>query len=77
MGKITFTFDRFGNRDMYVTDVGGSTWTYLTTVLPWDSFPIWSPDGTRIAFYSDRDGNGEVYVMNADGSGLTRLTNDP
>jgi len=39
-------------------------------------FPMWSPDGTKIAFHSDRDGNLEIYVINADGSGFTRLTNN-
>src|SRR5688572_5894962 len=29
----------------------------LGRMLPWDSQPVWSPDGTRIAFYSDRNFN--------------------
>src|SRR3989442_14839438 len=56
----------------------------LGRVLPWDSQPVWSPDGSRIAFYSDRkfnlpdrDDNVEIYVMAADGTGLTQLTDDP
>ena len=45
-----------------------------------DSFPAWSPDGTRIAFGTTRDNttagnqNFEIYTMNADGSGQKRLT---
>lgn len=43
-----------------------------------NTFPAWSPDGTRIAFRSDRDGNGEIYVMDVDGSSApSRLTNYP
>lgn len=41
-----------------------------------DRFPVWSPDGARIAFVSDRGEPGifHLYVANADGSGLTALT---
>jgi TolB protein len=39
-----------------------------------NSYPYWSPDGTRIVFQSNRTGNDEIYVMNADGSRVTRLT---
>jgi TolB protein len=41
-----------------------------------DRFPMWSPDGARIAFVSDRDEPGifQLYVANADGSGLNALT---
>ena len=39
-------------------------------------FPVFSPDGSRIAFMSQRDGNSEIYVMNRNGSGVRRLTNN-
>jgi Tol biopolymer transport system component len=52
----------------------GSNQTRLTYNNASDSFPTWSPDGTRIAFGSDRDGNDEIYIMNADGSNQIRLT---
>jgi TolB protein len=43
-----------------------------------DAFPVYSPDGTRIAF-TGWDTNldaatAEVFVMNADGTGRTQLT---
>lgn len=37
-------------------------------------FPVWSPDGTRIAFDSDIGGTFNLYVVNPDGSELTRIT---
>jgi len=37
-------------------------------------FPVWSPDGTRIAFTADRGGKDVIYVMNADGSDVTPVT---
>ena len=41
------------------------------------SFPVFSPDGTRVAFNARVYGNsGEIYVMNADGTGAASLTNN-
>lgn len=39
-----------------------------------DSYPVWSPDGTRIAFMHWQHDHWEIYVMNADGSGRWPLT---
>jgi Tol biopolymer transport system component len=38
-----------------------------------DIFPVWSPDGSRIAFASVRDGPPQLYAMNADGAGSETL----
>ena len=62
------------------TDEGSQNtdvWTYelqqdgakrLTFDPSYDSVPIWSPDGTRLAFYSNRQGGSDVYVKNSDGA---------
>ncbi len=42
----------------------------------YDTYPSWSPDGTKIAFTSHRDGNWEIYVMDADGSNPINITNN-
>jgi Tol biopolymer transport system component/DNA-binding winged helix-turn-helix (wHTH) protein len=39
-----------------------------------DSWPQYSPDGSRIAFLSDRSGARQIYVCDAGGSNLRRLT---
>lgn len=40
-----------------------------------NTYPAWSPDGTRIVFESTRDGpDPEIFVMNVDGSGVLQLT---
>jgi len=40
-----------------------------------NSYPAWSPDGSRIAFESTRDGpDADVFVMQADGTGVVQLT---
>ena len=62
---------------IYLIDSNGKNQKRLTDVLDTDMFPVWSPDGKKIAFGSDRDGNQEIYVMNADGSDPVRLTTNP
>ncbi len=42
-----------------------------------NNFPVWSPDGARIAYISDRDSEfGNLWVMHADGSGAERLVRE-
>ena len=44
----------------------------LTPLGASDNFPVWSPDGTRIAF-SQTTGRGQLQVMDADGGNLHAL----
>jgi eukaryotic-like serine/threonine-protein kinase len=37
-------------------------------------FPIWSPDGHRVAFQSDREGDLAIFAQRIDGTGVERLT---
>ena len=38
-----------------------------------DIYPVWSPDGTRLAFLSWRDKDLDIYVMGSDGSNQRKL----
>jgi Tol biopolymer transport system component len=48
--------------------VAGGQPVRLTNNHLLDTYPAWSPDGSRIAFLSERRSSLDVYVMNADGS---------
>ena len=43
-----------------------------------NTFPAWSPDGSRIAFQSAESvDNSEILIINTDGSNLVNLTRTP
>ncbi|MCQ2176534.1 MAG: S41 family peptidase [Bacteroidales bacterium] len=60
--------------DIWTVPVSGGTACRLTSLEGYDSNPVWSPDGTRIAFASRRNGGNDVYVMSSEGGDATRLT---
>ncbi len=74
-GKIAFTSDRDGNREIYLMNPDGSNQTRLTNNAIIDDFPTWSPDGKKLAFLSQRPtGEFAIFIMNADGTGKTEVT---
>ena len=55
----------------------GTNKTDLTNILGMAMFPVWSPDGTKIAFMNRSGENLDIHVVDADGSNKRRLTYDP
>ena len=85
-GKIVFVSDRdYKGLSVWSMNPDGSSPTRLTDdksrtkKLPdfssvYDSHPVWSPDGKKIAFISNRDYHFLLYVMDADGSNSQLVT---
>jgi Tol biopolymer transport system component len=55
----------------------GSLPTRLTTNDDTDKWPVWSPDGARLAFQTDQDSDVEIYVIASGGGAPKRLTESP
>jgi len=55
--------------------IGGSP-RRLTADAQDETYPSWSPDGSRLAYQGDLDGSA-IYVINADGSDEQRLSPTP
>jgi tricorn protease len=63
--------------DIWIAPKQGGLAVRLSTPKGEESFPRFSPDGSRIAFTADYDGNEDIYVMPADGGIPERLTHNP
>ncbi len=75
---IAFWSDRDGNPEIYTMRLNGSDLKRLTNnEKAEDSYPVFTPDGSKIVFESNRTGNFEIYTMKADGSNQQQLTDTP
>ncbi len=61
--------------DLYGIQADGTAEVRLTSTAATDSYPDWSPDGSRIAFTRmDASYDFDLFVMDADGSNVSRVT---
>src|SRR5262249_34444465 len=63
--------------DIWLVPKAGGVATRLSSPLGEESFPRFSPDGTKIAYSANYDGNTDVYVVPAAGGEPIRLTHHP
>ena len=63
--------------DIWVVPRQGGAATRLSSPPGEESFPRFSPDGTKIAYSADYDGNTDVYVVASTGGEPVRLTHHP
>ena len=68
----TIVFDLLG--DLYTIPIDGGEATRITSGLPFDSQPRFSPDGAWIAYISDASGADNLWIAHADGSDAKALT---
>ena len=71
---LLFSSNRSGDMEIYLLEAGSNEPVNLSNSPGTDNWPVWSPDGRRIAFQSRRNGAFDIYVMHADGSSAVRLT---
>ena len=60
--------------DLYIASTGGGVARRLTSHEGFETFPKFSPDGTRIAFAAEYNGTRQVYVIPSTGGVPTQLT---
>ena len=68
--EIAFAF--MGN--VYIVPVKGGFARALTTAPSFESMPVWSNDGKKLAFVSSRSGNHDIYVISRNGGAAERVT---
>lgn len=74
--KIAFVSERDGNKEIYIMNPDGTNQRRLTTNPKLDYYPLWSPDGKKIAFIRSSGELAvvperyvrEIWIMNQDGS---------
>lgn len=74
----TFVFSQFidgtqnNHQEICTLSVEGTDFARLTTNSIMDTYPVWSPDGLKIAFLS-MGKTLDIYIMNRDGTNVTML----
>ena len=62
--------------DIWTVPASGGEAHLLVSHPAYDSRPLYSPDGSRLAFMSTRTGNGDIYVLTLSTGQLRRVTYD-
>ena len=71
--RLAFSQRTGGTSDVWLLDLSRAVPSRLTFDPGNDAFPVWSPDGSRVAWGSTRNRKVEIYVKPADGTGTEAL----
>jgi len=63
--------------DVWSLDTARGLPTRITFHPAYDYYPVWSPDGKRLAYCSNRNGGMDLYLTGASGSGEEELLRSP
>ncbi len=80
-GRIVYSSDVEGNKEIYTMNSNGTDIRRLTNNPAGDEGAIWSPDATQIVFKSNRNkstgikNDYDLFIMNVDGSNVRSITN--
>ena len=62
-----------GSYDLWIIEFGGGKALRLTFDQTNETFPVWSPDGSRIVFTSNKNGEADLYQRLSNGAGNDEL----
>ncbi len=68
-----FDGDAYENAEICTFSLKSGEFTRLTNNDQMDVYPVWSPDGVRLAFLSWRDTDLDIYLMEPDGANQRML----
>jgi serine/threonine-protein kinase len=72
--RVAFEIDEGKQSEVWIYELAKKTAARQLTIGGSNRYPVWSPDGTRIAFQSDREGDPAIFWQWADGGSAKRLT---
>jgi Tol biopolymer transport system component len=73
-GRIVYSSNAGGNRDIWIMNADGSRQQPLTNDAFVNFSPIVTPDGRYVVYVSERAGRPNLWRMNLDGGNLTQIT---
>jgi serine/threonine-protein kinase len=73
--RVAVSTEASTGSQIWILDLAGTGGQRQLTTEGTNKYPVWSPDGQRVAFQSTREGDAAIFWQRADGAGVAeRLT---